>query len=1413
MSGSATSLRLGVISALGNVSVTTDGGSLIDSNGATLNITGQKVVLAGKSGIGTSADPIETAASEIVATAKDVSAKINIAETDGLSSVAATTNDGNVTITFAGGPFTFNAGTDLFNASGAAVSFETTGGDIKLGLVDAGSSDISLKALGAIKDDTNDSVVDLKGGTVTLSAGLGVGAIGNEIDTDVESLIVTAGGDVQIREANALSLSVTSSGGNIDVRNTTGDLTLNAVTSAGPTLRNGDTPTGGPVTLQAGGAILDGNGVAINVSGSSLNITASQGIGTSLDALETSVSTLTADGGASGLFLANKKSLTATSVTANGDISLSAAGDLTLNAVTAINHNVTLTALGKMIDGNAGALNVTAASAFLSASAIGTSSDKFETKVATLNAATSAGGIFLSNTGAASLALKAVAAGQDAPIDINSDGNIVLDVAIAKGDAVKLVATGAITDGNDTPSKKAVNISAKSLDITAPGGIGTVDNPLELEVDQLLGLNGGAGGNKVTNAGPLQISEQALESAGTGDLVFEADEITIIDIADNRALVAPDRSVVFRTPAGHIVMNDPNDTIETQGNGSITVLAGEVVGSRAVAVLGNLKTAGAPITVIADSHITIGLLDAGKTGDVIVHARLGVIIDGNGDELNVIGHNVSVSGDNSSVRQYEFDEIVRVADAAGKRGEAAAKKTSYDAFFAASVITTAAVAKDTSILADDTAADKVANDKATAQQKTVDKEGIAINVLGGVVVALGIAADITSLVAAVAQAVPLTGDGGVATAAQVLIAAKDIVGIAQYALTVVQFTDQLKLNDLYSTSEGLDNTVAQDQATLNSDTTTNNALLEAVSITLAASIKADIARDAAALVSQQATLARNQNNVLSTPDQQFGIRSSALATITAPKSNVVLDMFGSMTINVDAVLTLTSYKVGIAGTTPVFGESNYDQVIVPGNFKTTTIDNAVLTFEHTFGTTPGGKQVYKIIDSTGVGSKVVGKFQYRGVTLNEGDLLTVEKTIFRINYNPAGASGDVILTESPSTTQASLGRDGTLTITDTGAASNDALTLFLDRDGNVVISDPRNGIAVSDGVESAQVKLAALTQIVVNTGDGSDDLVIDFTNGSPIPAGGLKYNGGLGARDTFGLKNVGSLFSSVTYQPKNGYQSGLGYDGTFLLSPSGSVKTAIPLILTEMGAVTFEGTAASSLIFDLPATNDSVAFTDMVGTAGVSKESFTGTAMMPLDFSVAGLTKLTVNGNNGNDTVKVNSLDSAFSAGITLNGGDGNDVIDASGSKKTVGNVTVGVNTVQYGGNGDDNLTGGIGNDTLLGGAGNDTLTGGDGNDGLNGGAGNDKLDGGNGSDTLVGDDGTENALTAVGGNDTLLGGAGADICLGGGGNDSIDGGTAPGTTAQRKDTVAGHAGTDIIKDPIAEINEAFTFDFKQLLV
>ena len=359
--------------------------------------------------------------------------------------------------------------------------------------------------------------------------------------------------------------------------------------------------------------------------------------------LQTSVNTLTANGGAGGgLFLSNNKTLAVTSASATGGaVSITALGDLDVGSVTAAGQAVTLSATGALIDPSGPALNVTAQTATLSGSSIGSPSDQFETQVSSLTATATSGGIYISDLGTGTITLTATAAGQGSNIDFTSAGSIVLMTVTAKGNTVTLNAAGSITNGLTSPG---VNITAQTLSIVAPGGIGTSANPLEILVAQIATADGGTPGVFMNNAGPVSITASALEAPGSGTLTFNAASITILDLGATPVSLAAGRSLLLKTETGPIVFLNPANTIETSGAGTITVEAGTIAGSGGVAVLGNLTTAGGNIKVTADGNITIGLLNAG-TGNVTVQSANGIILDGNGPStVNVIAGTTTLSG-------------------------------------------------------------------------------------------------------------------------------------------------------------------------------------------------------------------------------------------------------------------------------------------------------------------------------------------------------------------------------------------------------------------------------------------------------------------------------------------------------------------------------------------------------------------------------------------------------------------------------------------------------------------------------------------------------------------------------------------------------------------------------------------------
>lgn len=135
---------------------------------------------------------------------------------------------------------------------------------------------------------------------------------------------------------------------------------------------------------------------------------------------------------------------------------------------------------------------------------------------------------------------------------------------------------------------------------------------------------------------------------------------------------------------------------------------------------------------------------------------------------------------------------------------------------------------------------------------------------------------------------------------------------------------------------------------------------------------------------------------------------------------------------------------------------------------------------------------------------------------------------------------------------------------------------------------------------------------------------------------------------------------------------------------------------------------------------------------------------------LAQVQKVVVYGQGGNDTIKLNGINSrAITLPTEIHGGAGRDTIyGGQGPDRIFGEADI--DTI-YGNYGDDLLDGGLGNDKLYGNNGNDLIF---------GDAGRDTLDGGNDDDQLFG--GSDS--------DTLFGGYGSDWLDGGAGKDSLDG-------------------------------------------
>ena len=903
----AGSLVIGALTAVGgDVTVKASFESITDGNGGAANITAGTATLEARTGLGSASDALEVNVSGLSTKVGNNGAGTYVANSGSVSSLSIETNNGAVGITLSGGSVGFvqPGSANQLSLSAPAISsfaFANAGGSVAINSINAGTGSVSITAKTSIEDHANDSVLDIRGGAVTLKAGTTIGTTTNALETDLDSLTATAdAGGVFISDAGSItSLTATAKGaGNAVSVNTTGDLAVAKAVAPGA------------ITLNAGGNLTRIGGV-MNVSGASATLQAGGAIGTAAEPLVLGINTLTsATAAAGGGFLRGKGSLTATSIQATGDVELSVENNLTLGLVQsgAANAVKITSAYGSILDGNNAAVNVRGGSATLTAVQIGTSTDAIETEIGTLAATGSSGGVYVSELNDLTVT-RVEAQGLGANIGLTAGGNISLGVLKADGDKVNLKSTsGSISDGNGS----ALNITADQLDISAPGGVSSLQN----SVNKLGSANGGSAGITISNIGALAITDATLEGKGATRLTIQADTITVLDMADNVAAMDPNGSVELIT-AGNIIFLDPNDTILTSGSGSIKMSAGVGItpaypDTGSVISVGNLTTTGGSIDVRANHHITIGTLNAGSTGNVTVVSETGVLLDGNGAATNVIGNLVTLAGSLPSLRTAELESTIRIADYSAIRSEAAAKLTNAQSLAAATAIMN--VQQQNALSAKQGADSAMA--EAEADQESKDTAALASYIvataLDGVATALGIARDIVAIPAGAAQAIPFTGDGGAMTGYSALDVAANVADVAAFAAGVV--ADQL--GDI--AEEAANETVRTTaefhafSATYEDSLATWRAFNEARSIAQTAADAAAIARDHALVVRDQAIMAEDQSNVIGTSGSALQIQANQV-DVHAYGGSVFLAVTGNTNLG-DLTTTGADSSISVAAT-------------------------------------------------------------------------------------------------------------------------------------------------------------------------------------------------------------------------------------------------------------------------------------------------------------------------------------------------------------------------------------------------------------------------------------------------------------------------------------------------------------------
>jgi hypothetical protein len=229
------------------------------------------------------------------------------------------------------------------------------------------------------------------------------------------------------------------------------------------------------------------------------------------------------------------------------------------------------------------------------------------------------------------------------------------------------------------------------------------------------------------------------------------------------------------------------------------------------------------------------------------------------------------------------------------------------------------------------------------------------------------------------------------------------------------------------------------------------------------------------------------------------------------------------------------------------------------------------------------------------------------------------------------------------------GADDDLNYTSTGGA-DDNLTLR--------INGANTEIVPTGGGAALGTQLTAITSsIVINGSAGDNTLTIDYSNGNPIPAGGITFTGGAdsGGGDGLIITGTGSAFTSVTYRA-DGLDSGLitmvggpgpgtiTYSGLEPIIDNGDAVNRIFTLNTVSATITL--TSVSPTQSNIDGSFENITFTNPTGS-------------------------LTINGNTGNETFNITSVSAGLTVPVALNGLAGNDTFNFTAGGIDPANFTV----------------------------------------------------------------------------------------------------------------------------------------------
>ncbi len=540
------------------------------------------------------------------------------------------------------------------------------------------ANNVTLNADGQNSDvNVNGNITTVSGGVVTITADDSVSFAADVTANGTGGIVVTSntattagdtGDIITMGAGNKLdsggTIAVTSTGANA------GNISL------GRLITTDSSNTAITITAGNGNAILDNNGSTQNAvtTGGRLVIDSINGVGTSGDSLEITVASVDIDNtGSGGIFLTEANGIdivNLNSSSANGDITLSAAGTINLTvdgAIAAGSGNVALTASAGSIEDTAGTGNAkitTTGTISLTASAgVGQSAVLEIASSANLTVDANQSIQVASTTTLTDLTITLDPGSTADTYTITDGGNLTLSltdsgtatdiggISLAAGNLnfTLTTDTGALTTSGN------IDINSGNFSVTTTGGSQTYSNTIDANNVTL----NADGTNSDVNL------QSTITTASGGAVTITADDSVIATATGD--ITASGAGAISVTANTATTDGDSNDlitmadgTLWNAGSGTITLVT---TGTNSTDItLGGLLTTNATataVTVTTDSTTSGQIIDAGDTHVEIVAASGGLVIDGSniGPSSNFIETTVdSIDLDNTSTGNVFISE-------------------------------------------------------------------------------------------------------------------------------------------------------------------------------------------------------------------------------------------------------------------------------------------------------------------------------------------------------------------------------------------------------------------------------------------------------------------------------------------------------------------------------------------------------------------------------------------------------------------------------------------------------------------------------------------------------------------------------------------------------------------------------------